>query len=136
MPNKTLAIEWLRKAYHDLSSAHILYDAEHFTDTIGCDLQQAIEKMLKSFLAYENKKIKKTHNLIDVYESVKEHIQLDESEIRILAITTNYYAEDKYPTTYCVLPEREEIEEVLNFAQNLFTRICQTLSIDQQDVKR
>lgn len=136
MPNKTLAIEWLRKAYHNLSSAHILYDAEHFTDTIGCDLQQAIEKMLKSFLAYENKKIKKTHDLLDIYELVGKYIQFDESQIRLLAIATDYYAEDKYPTTYCVLPEREEIEEVLDFAQNLFTRICQTLSIDQQDVKK
>ncbi|MDH4202546.1 MAG: HEPN domain-containing protein [Phycisphaerae bacterium] len=63
MPNKSLAEQWLVKAWHDLKSAQILYDAGHFTDSIGCDCQQAIEKMLKSFLAYENKKIKRTHDL-------------------------------------------------------------------------
>lgn len=54
MGNKESAIQWLTKAYHDLSSAQVLYAADHYTDTIASDLQQAIEKMLKSFLAYEN----------------------------------------------------------------------------------
>ena len=57
MANKKIAVEWLKKAYHDLSSARLLYAAGHYTDTIANDLQQAIEKTLKSFLAYENKKI-------------------------------------------------------------------------------
>lgn len=32
MPNKISSLEWLRVAYHDLLSAKILYDADHFTD--------------------------------------------------------------------------------------------------------
>ena len=54
MPNEILAKEWLTKAWHDLSSARILYDADHFTDSIAIDLQQAIEKTLKSIMAYNN----------------------------------------------------------------------------------
>ena len=45
MPNKSLAKEWLVKAYHDLSAAEVLFNAEHFTDSIGFDLQQSIEKV-------------------------------------------------------------------------------------------
>ncbi len=45
MGNKSSAIEWLIIAWHDLSSARILYAARHYTDTIGIDLQQAIEKV-------------------------------------------------------------------------------------------
>ena len=74
MPNKSSAKEWLRKAWHDLSSAQILYEAEHYTDVIGVDLQQVCEKSLKSLLAYENKKILKSHNLIELYEAVNEKI--------------------------------------------------------------
>ncbi|MBW8014718.1 MAG: HEPN domain-containing protein [Planctomycetes bacterium] len=48
MPNRALAKEWLVKSYHDLSSAEVLYNAGHFTDSIGFDLQQSIEKSLKS----------------------------------------------------------------------------------------
>jgi len=44
MANKESAVQWLTKAYHDLSSAQVLYDANHYTDTIGYDLQQALEK--------------------------------------------------------------------------------------------
>jgi len=34
-----------------------LYEANHYTDTIAVDLHYAVETALKSFLAYENKKI-------------------------------------------------------------------------------
>ena len=135
MPNKSLAKEWLIKAYHDLSSAQVLYDAEHFTDTIGYDLQQAIEKCLKSFLAYENKQVKKIHDLIDVYGLVNKHITLDELEIRFLATATNYYTHNRYPAIHCFLPERKEIKEVLDFATDLFEKVCQILEISKTDIE-
>lgn len=130
MPNKTYAKQWLVKAYHDLSSARILYEANHYTDTTGFDLQQAIEKTLKSFLAYDNKRIKKTHNLIELYELVPEHLYLEESDIELLVIATNYYLHDRYPVANTDLPPREEIKKVLDFAQDLLERVCRILEID------
>lgn len=58
--NERSAREWLTKAWHDLSSAKILYEANHYTDTIAVELHYAIEKSFKSFLAYQNKQIPKT----------------------------------------------------------------------------
>lgn len=136
MPNKTLAIEWLIKAYHDLSSAQILYNAHHFTDTIGYDLQQAIEKTLKTFIAYENKKIMKTHELVDIYNLVGDYIHLDDSQVKLLAVATDYYAEDKYPSLHYILPQRQEIKQVLDFATDLFEQVCQILNIESKEVKR
>ncbi len=49
--NKTAALEWLRISYHDLKSAQILFSVNHYTDNIGNDLQQALEKMLKAIIA-------------------------------------------------------------------------------------
>lgn len=46
--NKTSATEWLIIAYHDLKSAQILFAANHYTDSIGNDLQQSIEKIPKT----------------------------------------------------------------------------------------
>ena len=63
--NKTASFEWLVIAYHDLKSAEILYNANHFTDSIGNDLQQSIEKTLKAILASQNKKIPKSHDLYE-----------------------------------------------------------------------
>ena len=73
--NETSAIEWLNKAYHHKSSAELLYKAKHFTDVIAIDLHYAIEVMLKSILAYQNKKIIKTHSLIDIYKAIMDYIQ-------------------------------------------------------------
>jgi len=135
MANKQSAVEWLTKAYHDLSSAQVLYAADHYTDTIANDLQQALEKALKSFLAYEDKKIKRTHNLIDIYELVTDHIQLEEFQVRVLASATTYYTQDRYPSPVD-LPSREQIKEVLDFTEQLFTRACQILKIDECEVKK
>jgi HEPN domain-containing protein len=57
MPNKIYAREWLELARHNLQGAEILFAADHFTDVIGCETQQAIEKALKSLLALRNLKI-------------------------------------------------------------------------------
>jgi HEPN domain-containing protein len=136
MSNKLSAIEWLKKAYHDLSSAQILYTANHYTDTIGIDLQQAIEKTLKTFFAYENESVKKTHNLIELYGLLSNRIALGESEVRILGIATSYYIQDRYPAPNLQLPSRQQIKEVLDFAERLFDDVCRILDIDKQDVTK
>jgi hypothetical protein len=43
MSNKIYAQEWLELAKHNLQGAEILFAADHFTDVIGCEIQQAIE---------------------------------------------------------------------------------------------
>ena len=135
MANKKNAVEWLKKAYHDLGSAQLLYAAGHYTDTIANDLQQAIEKMLKSFLAYENKKIRRTHDLIEVSELIDAFIHFDAHEIDLLDIATTYHTKERYPGPVD-LPPREQVAEVLDFALNLFTRVCQTLEISKTDVEK
>ncbi|MEA2099246.1 MAG: hypothetical protein U9P72_03865 [Campylobacterota bacterium] len=46
MPNKTSAMEWLMIAYHDLKSAKILLEANHYTDCI-CEIIEINESELK-----------------------------------------------------------------------------------------
>ncbi len=78
--NKTAALEWLKISYHDLKSAQILFAANHYTDSIGNDLQQSLEKMLKSIIASKNGKIPKTHDLYELYVLVEE-VNLEEYQI-------------------------------------------------------
>ncbi|MEA3288192.1 MAG: HEPN domain-containing protein [Candidatus Marinimicrobia bacterium] len=132
--NKTSAQEWLVKAYHDLSSAHILFEANHFTDSIGVDLHYCIEKILKSFLAYRNKKIPRTHDLNELYAHVEGEIELKGDELDLLDIVTEYHIEESYPTPDKTLPPREEIKEVLDFTQGLFGKVCDILKINMNDV--
>jgi len=128
--NETSAKEWLTKAWHHLGSAKILYKAKHYTDTIAVDLHYSVEIMLKSFLAYQNKKIIKTHNLIDIYKSIMNYIKFDEDDLDMLDLISTYHIKETYPPMYRELPSREEIKKVLEFTENLFENICKTLDID------
>jgi len=128
--NETSAKEWLTKAWHHLGSAKILYQANHYTDTIAVDLHYAVEIMLKSFLAYQNKKIIKTHNLIDLYKSIMDYIEFNEDELDMLDLITTYHIKEAYPPMYRELPSRDEIKEVLEFSEKLFDMVCDILDIE------
>lgn len=134
MPNKISSIEWLKIAYHDLLSATILYNANHFTDSIGNDLQQSIEKMLKSIPAYNNEQIKKSHDLLEIYKSMKDKLPLSEEELGYLELATDYFKEVRYPNPCYELPPREEIKQVLDFANSLFQRVCYLLNIPMDEI--
>ena len=134
--NKTAASEWLNKAWHHFSSGRILYNANHYTDTIGIDLHYSVEIMLKSILAYENKKIPKTHDLIEVSKLIKDYLNFDNSEIDMLIIISEYHIMESYPAFNRLLPTIDEIKEVLKFAEELFSRVCKILDIDMQEVMR
>jgi len=132
--NETSAKEWLTKAGHHLGSGKILYEADHYTDTIAVDLHYAVEIMLKSFLAYQNKKIIKTHSLIDIYKTIVDYIQFNEDELDILDLITTYHIKEAYPPMYRELPSREEIKEILEFAEKLFEDICDILNINRSEL--
>ncbi|OHD83570.1 HEPN domain-containing protein [Sulfuricurvum sp. RIFCSPLOWO2_12_FULL_43_24] len=127
--NETSAKEWLTKAWHHLSSAQVLYKVEHYTDVIAIDLHYAVEIMLKSFLAYENKQILKTHNLIELHSYIIDTIDFDEHEKDMLRLITTYHIKESYPTLHRRLPPREEIKQVLDFTNKLFDNVCTLLNI-------
>ncbi len=91
MANKTYAKEWLQKAYHDLDSANVLFVSGHYTDTIGYLYHQSIEKIYKTIIAFANKPIEKTHNLIELNELTGECFDLNEDELIVLGIITTYH---------------------------------------------
>ncbi|DAB38212.1 MAG: hypothetical protein A2552_05810 [Sulfuricurvum sp. RIFOXYD2_FULL_44_160] len=127
--NETSANEWLTKAWHHLSSAQVLYKVEHYTDVIAIDLHYAVEIMLKAFLAYENKQILKTHNLIELHSHIMNTIDFNENEKDMLRLITTYHIKESYPTPHRRLPPREEIKQVLDFTNKLFDTVCALLHI-------
>ena len=134
--NKPSAQEWLTKAWHHLSSAEILFEAEHYTDIIGVELHYAIEITLKSLQAYENRQIKKTHELFEIYSQVDLALDMDDTDIRLLLIATKYHILEAYPSPHRKLPDVKEIKKVLLFSHKLFKAVCQQLNIDPSDVSQ
>jgi len=132
--NKQASKEWLKKAWHNLSGARLFYNVHHYTDVTAVELHYSAEKILKSILAYENKKIPKTHELVDIYLLIKEHINLDDS-LNTLDQITEYHIDESYPAFDRTMPDRTEIKEVLDFTEELFERVCNMLDIDMNEVK-
>lgn len=131
MANKTYAKEWLMFSIKNLSTAKLLYKVNHYEDIIGIELQQSLEKSLKSIFAHENIKIPKDHDLVKLYYTVEKFLNLEEDEVVHLRIATDYYKEDRYPNPNYSLPPRDEIKEVLEFTEQLFDRVCSILEIDR-----
>ncbi|MEA2019013.1 MAG: HEPN domain-containing protein [Campylobacterota bacterium] len=107
--NEPAAKEWLNKAWHHFSSGKILYEANHYTDVIAVDFHYAAEIILKSFLAYENKKILKIHDLNELSILTSDYISFDNEEQKLMAIITKYHIKASYPTYDRILPPREEL---------------------------
>lgn len=131
MPNKTYAKEWLAFAVRNLITAQHLFEVRHFTDIIGIELQQCLEKTLKAHLAYQNQKIPKEHDLVKLYFVLEDKLQLDEDAILTLRLATNYFKEDRYPNPNYTLPTEDEIKDVLEFTESLFNTVCTKIDICQ-----
>ncbi len=130
MPNKAYALEWLTFSKKNLVTARLLFDVNHYEDIIGVEIQQSLEKLLKAIVANENIRIPKEHDLVKIYFLIeKKFIKLEEEEIVLLKIATNYYKEDRYPNPNYCLPVRQEIKEVLEFSEKLFEDVCKALNI-------
>lgn len=134
MGNKVYALEWLQFASRSLITAKHLLNVNHFTDIIVLDAQQALEKTLKAILAYQNKKITKTHNLDELASLIVDTIIFNEDEVRLLEKITDYYREDRYPNPNYTLPKRDETIEIVHFAQKLFDDVCQKLDVDKNEL--
>jgi len=84
MPNKTYALEWLQLAIKNLETANFLYQNNHYTDIIAVELQQALEKMMKSCYAFHNKKIPRIHELVALLDFCKNYMnKLQKGYIRL-----------------------------------------------------
>jgi len=132
--NKTAAKEWLTKAWHHLSTAQLLFQLEHYTDIIAIEIHYSVEITLKAFLAYDNSKIFKTHDLIDVYKHIKYYINFDDAELSILEQISEYHIGESYPSSNRNLIPLQEIKDVLEFAEELFDRVCAILNIDKTEI--
>lgn len=133
--NEKAAKEWITKAWHHFSSAKVLSQANHYTDVIAIDLHYAVEIQLKAFLAYENKKIIKTHDLLELVACIENFISFEEDELDLLDQISKYHIQGSYPTPDRTMPSTKEINEVIRFTEKLFDRVCGILNINLEKLK-
>lgn len=114
---RDLALGWLEKARSDIYAAESILSGEGPFDTACFHTQQAIEKSLKSLLAFWGNPIPRTHDLDElqrmcvVIQPYQELEELDLTEV------TDYAVQLRYDIEFW--PEREIAESSLALSKQV-----------------
>ena len=123
-----IVLNWIKKADNDLKTAKDeMLTESPATDTVCFHSQQCVEKYLKSFLTYHQKRFGKTHNIAELIKLCKE-IDVDfEKLYEIKAESLTLYAtEVRYPEEF-YFPSLEEAKEAINIAEKVKTFVIDKL---------
>ena len=129
MPNLKHAKEWIYSADKSLETAILLNRENHYTDIIAVDIQQAVEKSLKSLYAYEGLKIPRTHSLDILFSYASQKVQFLGIEIADIVVINDYYESERYPGPKYFQPNRSEINHALEIAETILFQVKQYYDI-------
>lgn len=91
-------------------------------DKIGFSLQQTSEKCLKAVLAYENKKITKVHDLVELLAEVDTILPFDEY-VETMTRLNGFYIASRYPMPIIFSPSKEQMKAYIVKTQELYETI-------------
>jgi len=127
---------WFESAKMDLDSINLLLEEDHLTSPASFHAQQAVEKCFKAVLEQYKHKIEKTHNLINLYEVVKEYIDI-EADTDILITLNDLYLDTRYPGNLGLLPRgkpsKEDALQFYNFAKKIYNDVHRFLKAKIED---
>ncbi|AQQ09173.1 hypothetical protein L21SP3_00973 [Sedimentisphaera cyanobacteriorum] len=83
-------------------------------------------------MAFENARIPKTHNLVELYELVSDCICISDADVLLLAKATKFYVEERYPIGGLIMPDRTEIANILALSKRLHINVINILCIDSE----
>ena len=120
---RELVREWLLKASRDLTVAKILARSpEAIWEASLYHCQQAAEKALKGFLAYWDRPIEKTHNLVLLLEKASQVEPCldtwEDAAARLTPFSTAY----RYPGSF-ESPGLEQLNEALDDAESVLDEV-------------
>lgn len=124
-----LVRHWLMRADHDLRSARALASLDDpLLDTAIYHCQQAGEKSVKAWLQSKDDPFQKTHDLESL---VKQAAKLNPGFSRFekaASVLTPYISAFRYPGgSDEPMPSREEFDEALQHAQNIYDFVLSLL---------
>lgn len=122
-----VAQKWLKIARDELGTAKALstFGLEHASTTLFL-CQQIAEKSIKAYLAFENKKIKKIHDINELVNEI-ENINLKHS-LQQAHFLTQYVAKFRYPQLVEEDPTQEDVTKALKIAESTYQTILKYLN--------
>ncbi len=118
--NEITVKNWIERANGDLKIGKDEFkETDPVTEAISFHMQQCVEKYLKSFLIFHNKKIRKTHDITELINECSD-IENDFNSLYDFDVDrlTEYAVETKYPG-YSVIPSNEETQTAIKVAEKV-----------------
>jgi len=131
-----MSIEWLKAANDDLILLKDISNNKHITNLIAFHSQQAVEKTLKAYIEFQDKKVPRIHKIQSLVDMVDIDLEVYDELIQLL---DQLYIDSRYPGDMGLLPygkpTLEDANVFYDFAQEIFNKICNILDIDIKEVK-
>ena len=113
------ASEWFFKAKDDLNFAKASFkDFDEFFAQMCLLCHDAVEKFLKGYLVFKQKKPKKIHDLLVLLKECQKINQKFETFMEDCRILNRYYTPLKYPSHFPPL-SREDAEQSIKIASDI-----------------
>jgi HEPN domain-containing protein len=116
---------WIEYSKENFQSAKILIKSELYNPCLQ-NVQQCVEKAIKSILVENSQKLKKTHNILElkhITEKLGFKIEISEEECDFL---DSIYLPSKYPIGG-VLPDYQPNEDICNKAIQISKRVLSSI---------
>ena len=127
---KRITEEWLKAAQDDLAVIEKILDSEFLTHMVALHAQQAIEKSIKAVMEEKNIAMRKIHNLVTLYSSIRTYVSSDIDE-DLLKTLDSLYIEARYPGELGLLPDgKPSLEDARIFyfeAKRFYTSVKKVL---------
>lgn len=122
--------DWLFHANLDYLAAKKLIEDERCYMATAFHCQQCIEKALKGYMLYKNRKLFDGHNLTWL---CKQAMMMDDHfrEYLMDSVTLNkYYIETRYPADIPLDIDCETIQKLFDITTNMLNFICEQIRFD------
>lgn len=120
--------EWLFKAEEDIRLSELAFKIDPSIGIAIFHTQQCAEKSLKAFLAYKNKPLEKTHNLLKLLELCsevnKQFLSLQED----LEILNPFSTEFRYPGME-LSPRYEDMGDAIQRARKVLSFVKMIINL-------
>jgi len=134
MPNLTQAKDWIAYAQRDYDLAKTIEQTTwpRFLEGICYHSQQATEKALKAVLAYQNTRIPKTHDILELFEKIEPIAPSVIFDERIADKITNYAIANRYPNHPFDLTE-SDATLALKYARETIAAVERFVGLDSNE---
>ncbi len=133
-PSQVLAQRWFQKAENDLLNVENNLKAETYpADTVCFHCQQAAEKYLQGFLAWQQMPFVKTHDLLELLEQVTQIVAFAGKLSPNLHLLDQYAVEIRYPQEYGEMPDEEEVQATVESANAVRAWVRHALGLEESD---